>query len=109
MLFVQQTLSIDDRIIDTESNLRYLVLKKNLYKIGLPIDLFSDSQGDIDSLVNRRNSIAHGNFRSGISETEFSSWERKALSVMSKATPQNTQKERRGFFKSCVNLLSGVK
>lgn len=76
-------LSIDDQIIDTESNLRYLVLKKNLYKIGLPIDLFSDSQGDIDSLVNRRNSIAHGNFRSGISETEYSSWESKALSVMS--------------------------
>ena len=78
-----EKLSIDDQIIDTESNLRYLVLKKNLYKIGLPIDLFSDSQGDIDSLVNRRNSIAHGNFRSGISETEYSSWESKALSVMS--------------------------
>ena len=29
------------------------------------------------------NSIAHGNFRSGISETEYSSWESKALSVMS--------------------------
>ena len=60
--FKEQELVIDDQIIDTESNLWYIVLQKNLYKIGLPVDLFDDYRSDIDALVNRRNSIAHGNF-----------------------------------------------
>jgi len=72
--FKEQELNIDDQIIDTESNLWYIVLQKNLYKVGLPIDLFDDCQSDIDALVNRRNSIAHGNFRSGVTAEEFSNW-----------------------------------
>lgn len=51
--FKEQDLNIDDQIIDTESHLWYIVLQKNLYKIGLPINLFNDYQGDIDALVNR--------------------------------------------------------
>ena len=61
--FKCQKLVIDDNIVDTESNLWYIVLQKNLYKLGLPVDLFSDYHNDIDALVNRRNSIAHGNFQ----------------------------------------------
>lgn len=60
--FVGQDLEIDDSIINTESNMWYIVLQKNLYKLGLPIDLFQEFESDIDALVNRRNSIAHGNF-----------------------------------------------
>ena len=32
--FKEKELIIDDQIIDTESNLWYIVLQKNLYKIG---------------------------------------------------------------------------
>ncbi len=81
--FIGQDLEIDDSIVDTESNLWYIVLKKNLYKLGLPIDLFQDYESDIDALVNRRNSIAHGNFRSGISKEEFHRWEVSTLDVLS--------------------------
>lgn len=84
--FKGQELIIEDQIIDTESNLWYIVLQKNLYKIGLPIDLFDDCQSDIDALVNRRNSIAHGNFRSGVSAEEFSNWETKVSDILSEAT-----------------------
>ncbi|MCI8337347.1 MAG: hypothetical protein HFH62_01515 [Lachnospiraceae bacterium] len=81
--FVGQDLEIDDSIINTESNMWYIVLQKNLYKLGLPIDLFQEFESDIDALVNRRNSIAHGNFRSGVSETEFQKWETSTNHVLS--------------------------
>lgn len=84
--FKEQELNIDDQIIDTESNLWYIVLQKNLYKVGLPIDLFDDCQSDIDALVNRRNSIAHGNFRSGVTAEEFSNWEIKVSEILSAVT-----------------------
>ena len=80
--FKEQELVIDDQIIDTESNLWYIVLQKNLYKIGLPVNLFDDYRNDIDALVNRRNSIAHGNFKSGVTDTEFSNWERKVSEIL---------------------------
>lgn len=84
--FREQELNIDDQVIDTESNLWYIVLQKNLYKIGLPVDLFDGYQRDIDALVNRRNSIAHGDFRSGVSEREFIRWETKVHDILSGIT-----------------------
>ena len=80
--FQAEILSIEDSAIDTESNLWYIVLQKNLYKIGLPVDLFETYRKDIDALVNRRNTIAHGDFRSGVSEQEFSNWESKISRIM---------------------------
>ena len=84
--FKEQKLNIEDQIIDTESNLWYIVLQKNLYTVGLPIDLFDGYQSAIDALVNRRNSIAHGNFRSGVTAEEFSNWETKVSDVLSGVT-----------------------
>ena len=84
--FKEKKLNIEDQIIDTESNLWYIVLQKNLYKVGLPIDLFDGYQSAIDALVNRRNSIAHGNFRSGVTAEEFSMWETKVSDVLSGVT-----------------------
>ncbi|MCQ4987209.1 MAE_28990/MAE_18760 family HEPN-like nuclease, partial [Anaerostipes caccae] len=69
--FKTELLNIDDQLIDTESNLWYIVLQKNLYKVGLPVDLFESYHRDLDALVNRRNTIAHGSFRSGVTEQDF--------------------------------------
>ncbi|EOT26713.1 hypothetical protein C805_00815 [Eubacterium sp. 14-2] len=84
--FMGENLEIDDSIINTESNLWYVVLQKNLYKLGLPVDLFQEYETDIDALVNRRNSIAHGNFRSGVSAEEFQKWENGTMGVLSGVT-----------------------
>ena len=84
--FKESTLSGEDTVVDTESNLWYVVLQKNLYKIGLPENMFEEYRGDIDALVNRRNSIAHGNARSGVSQNEFANWERKINQVLSDVT-----------------------
>ena len=80
--FKQSELFISDETIDTESNLWYIVLQKNLYKAGLPVNLFEDISGDIDGLVNRRNSIAHGTERAGVKENEYAKWETKTYRIM---------------------------
>ena len=80
------TLRIEDTVIDTESNLWYVVLQKNLYKIGLPVDMFEQYQRPIDALVNRRNSIAHGNAHAGVEQQEFTRWEVSTISIISDIT-----------------------
>lgn len=84
--FKNTPLVIEDTVINTESNLWYVVLQKNLYKIGLPIDMFEQYHRDIDALVNRRNSIAHGDSHSGVTSQEFSNWETKINLVMTDIT-----------------------
>lgn len=84
--FQDAPLVIEDSVINTESNLWYVVLQKNLYKIGLPVNMFEQYHRDIDALVNRRNSIAHGDFRSGVTSQEFSTWETKMQRVITDIT-----------------------
>ena len=83
---IEKNLEIKDTVIDTESNVWYIVLQKNLYRMGLPIDLFSDFANEIDALVNRRNSIAHGSRTSGVSERDYLRWETNVISIMNEIT-----------------------
>ena len=84
--FQNSVLHLEDSLIDTESNLWYVVLQKNLYKLGIPITLFDEHAREIDALANRRNSIAHGNSHAGVSKTEFSKWESKVQRILSDIT-----------------------
>ena len=84
--FQNSILHLDDTTVNTESNLRYVILQKNLYKLGIPIDLFVEHKKDIDDLVNRRNGIAHGNAHAGISNMDFSNWESKVQRILSDIT-----------------------
>ena len=61
--FGAKPVDIPDTIVNTESNLRPVVLRKNLYQLGFPHDQFSALEGGIQRLVNTRNSIAHGSLR----------------------------------------------
>lgn len=61
-------------------------ITKNLYKIGLPVDMFEQYHSNIDALVNRRNSIAHGDSHSGVTSQEFANWEEKINRVMTDIT-----------------------
>jgi hypothetical protein len=62
---------LDDKIIDTESNLKPVVLQKILYRLGLPYDKFDNLRGQINKLLNYRNKIAHGEMKDGIPEKEY--------------------------------------
>jgi hypothetical protein len=51
---------IPESVIDTESNLSSVVLKRNLFVLGLPHEEIASVALDIDALMNFRNQIAHG-------------------------------------------------
>jgi len=64
--YQKKGVAIPDEVVDTESNLKPLVLRKNLYRIGFPHDKFHSLEGQIDKLLNYRNKIAHGVIVAGI-------------------------------------------
>src|SRR5258705_2255053 len=59
-----------DIVVDMESNLTPIILKKVLYRLGFPHDVFKDNEGKVHLLLNRRNNVAHGIRKDGISERE---------------------------------------
>lgn len=81
--YLELPLLIKDNCIDTQSNLHYIVLIKNLYQLGLPLDLFEKFELDINKLVHKRNSIAHGNEKSGVKEEEYQIYEKAIYYIMS--------------------------
>jgi len=52
--------SISEKIVDAKSNLNTIVLKRNLFALGLPYPFLDDHKSAIDRLLHVRNSIAHG-------------------------------------------------
>jgi len=69
--FGQRLAAIPDGYVDTESNLKPVVLRKNLFRLGLPHDLFDGFEGSINKLLHYRNSIAHGKRDLAIDETDY--------------------------------------
>jgi hypothetical protein len=51
---------IPDRVIDTKANLNAMILKRNLYQLGLDYPQVDQHRGVIDRLLGVRNAIAHG-------------------------------------------------
>jgi hypothetical protein len=74
--------SIPDDVVDTESNLWPIVLKKNLFRLGFEQDRLKQHDGTISNLVNRRNNIAHGMQREGISKQLFAELQKSVYEVM---------------------------
>lgn len=73
---------IPEDTIDMESNLKPVVLRKNLYRLGLQHDQFDDLEGQINKLLEFRNKIAHGASRSGIERAAYDDLRSSASRVM---------------------------
>lgn len=80
--FEEQIACISETVIDTESNLKYIVLKKLLYRLGFDYDCFDQYQSNIDKLLGKRNNIAHGAQKTGVSESDYKEIERDIFDVM---------------------------
>lgn len=79
----QRLVQIDvDEVVDTESNLKPVVLRKILYRLGLDPNLAQPWEGSIHLLLNRRNDVAHGTARAGIDEKEYSTLEQAVSQVV---------------------------
>jgi hypothetical protein len=71
-----------DKVVDPESNLKPDVIRKNLFRLGFPYDMFESHEGTVNQLLNRRNNIAHGSTRLGIDEVEFDTLEKAVVDIM---------------------------
>lgn len=80
--FQKEKLVLPDEIVDTESNLKPVVLRKILYRLGFNYEEFKQYEGNINALLSRRNSISHGAQKSGIESTEYNKIESDVLKVM---------------------------
>lgn len=64
--FAERLVNMPDHVVNTESNLNPVILRKNLYRLGLPHDLFDGFDLQVHRLLGYRNQIAHGELQSGI-------------------------------------------
>lgn len=76
------TIEIDEKFISVEDNLWPVVLKKVLFRLGLPHDLFDTHEGSIKALVNRRNGIGHGAETRGVDVSVYGTMKNAVLDVM---------------------------
>lgn len=81
--FANRPVSIPDKVVDTESNLNPIVLRKNLFRLGFPYDLFNEHEGKINKLLGYRNSIAHGERQRGIAALEYNGLRQSTFTIMS--------------------------
>jgi hypothetical protein len=79
----QRSVQIEpDDVIDTESNLKPVVLRKILFRLGLDPNLAAPWEGSIHKLLNRRNGVAHGTERAGVEEKDYAELEQAVLLVI---------------------------
>ncbi len=82
---------IPEDAVDMESNLNPIVLRKNLYRLGLPHDQFASIEPNIHQLLNLRNKIAHGETRQGISAKLYEQLRDSSFHVMNEIASGVTQ------------------
>lgn len=71
-----------DSMVDTESNLKPVVLRKILYRLGLEPTLVTPWTGTIQQLLRRRNDVAHGTAKDGLDELVYRELEQAVYAVV---------------------------
>jgi hypothetical protein len=79
---VSQLVEIPDRVVDTKSNLNTMVLKRNLYQLGLDYPEVERHRHSIEMLLGTRNAIAHGDVLKVARLEEIRQWSSAAFEVM---------------------------
>jgi hypothetical protein len=83
--FMNSVVDIPDDIVDMESNLTPVVLRKNLFRLGLDFTIADQFAGQLDELLNRRNGICHGFDRTPVTDEIYSRVESAAIKIMEAA------------------------
>jgi hypothetical protein len=82
--YLSTKIIIPDDVVDTGSNLWSYVLKKILFRLDMDFELVDDYQKEINELVNKRNSFAHGERKRAPDNNEYTDFKGKALDLMKK-------------------------
>jgi len=78
----KEKVDIPEDVVNVGFNLRPVVLRKILYRLGFPHDSFQPFEGHIQHLLNLRNSIAHGAAKAGVDQKQYDDIEKVTLTVM---------------------------
>lgn len=81
-VITSRKVEIPDQVIDTKSNLSSMVLKRNLYQLGLRYPIVSTHAGKIDRLLGMRNAIAHGDKLKIPKDTDIQEYLKASFDVM---------------------------
>jgi len=106
--FSRLPVTIPDDFVDTESNLKPLVLRKILYRLDLPHDQFSQHEGKIDRLLRVRNKIAHGESRSGVTVTDYEELRTIIFQIMEDVKRQVVESLGQGRFRRLVQTAPAI-
>jgi hypothetical protein len=106
--FNRLPVTIPDDFVDTESNLKPVVLRKILYRLGLPHDQFSQHEGKIDRLLRVRNKIAHGESRSGVTAVDYGELRTIVFQIMEDVKRQVMESLGQGHFRRPVQSQPAV-
>lgn len=81
--FAGQAVTLDaDVLVDTESNLKPVVLRKILYRLGLEPAIVAPWSATIQELLLRRNDVAHGTAKDGLDEPTYRELEQAVNAVV---------------------------
>lgn len=90
---------IPDRVVDTESNLKAAVLKRNLFRLGLNYPAVEPHGGTLDRLLGVRNAIAHGDALKVPKENEVNEYLTAGFAIMGVVQSEIYDALRRGAYR----------
>jgi MAE_28990/MAE_18760-like HEPN len=79
---LSRPLTLPDSVVNTENNLWPVVLKKNLFRLGLPHQRFEHLDNSLQMLVTSRNEIGHGATSRPIKWAHYEKLKDAALEIM---------------------------
>jgi hypothetical protein len=72
----------EDDVVNTESNLTPVVMKKILFRLGFGYDDLASVAGSIQKLLGLRNGIAHGKIKEGLEDDKYESIQRDVFALI---------------------------
>jgi len=81
--FWDKKIEIPDTVYDPESNLKVIILRKILFRMGFNYKIFERFEGNIHRLLKIRNDVAHGDRKNGLSNKEYREIAKAIFSTMS--------------------------
>lgn len=78
---IEEEVNLSDDVINSESNLKPLVLKRNMFLVGLDYGMVDDHVKEMQMILARRNPIAHGEDTNGVELEDYDKMESAYFSI----------------------------
>ena len=95
----KKTVNIPDKVVDTQSNLNPVLIRKILFQLGFQYNKFDKYESNINKLLIFRNDIAHGSLKAGIKENLYNNIKKDIVYVMNEIILMITDELEKESFK----------